>query len=286
MVEDLSTDAFINALRCFIAIRGAVTQIRCDHGSNFIGADNELRAALKELDVNQMTAYLTQKQCNFVFNAPYSSHAGGVWERQIRSVRNVFNATIALYPGRLDDASLKCFLYEAMAIINGRPLTPANMTDPSAEPPLTPNHLITMKPTVALPPPGHFVKEDLYARRRWRRVQFLSEQFWSRWKSEYLQTLQERGKWSLSRRNLRVGDVVLVKDHDTPRMKWPFGVIVSTTASEDGLVRRAWVKVGSRDLNSKGQPRKKLSILERPIQKLFSLWNMREISLWLMRHNV
>ncbi|PIK33816.1 hypothetical protein BSL78_29367 [Apostichopus japonicus] len=224
MVEDLSTDAFINALRCFIAIRGAVTQIRCDHGSNFIGADNELRAALKELDVNQMTAYLTQKQCNFVFNAPYSSHAGGVWERQIRSVRNVFNATIALYPGRLDDASLKCFLYEAMAIINGRPLTPANMTDPSAEPPLTPNHLITMKPTVALPPPGHFVKEDLYARRRWRRVQFLSEQFWSRWKSEYLQTLQERGKWSLSRRNLRVGDVVLVKDHDTPRMKWPFGV--------------------------------------------------------------
>ncbi|XP_071810743.1 uncharacterized protein [Apostichopus japonicus] len=118
MVENLSTDAFINALRCFIAIRGAVTQIRCDHGSNFIGADNELRAALKELGI-----YLTEKQCNFLFNAPYSSHAGGVWERQIRSVRNVFNATIALYPGRLDDASLKCFLYVAMAIINSRPYT-------------------------------------------------------------------------------------------------------------------------------------------------------------------
>lgn len=267
VVEDMTTDAFIIALRCFIAIRGTVRQIRSDQGSNFIGADNELKAAMKELDVERVTAYLTEKQCTFIFNAPHSSHAGGVWERQIRSVRNILEATMALCPGRLDDGSLRCFMYEAMSIVNSRPLSPVNMLDPAAEAPLTPNHLVTMKSSSPLPPPGNFVKEDLYARKRWRRVQFLSEQFWSRWKREYLQNLQQRGKWNVPRRNLRVGDIVLVKDHETPRMEWPLAVVKTAEADDDGLVRRVWVRMGSRALGSR---LKKLE-LERPIQKLVLL---------------
>lgn len=78
LVEDMTTDAFINALRCFIAIRGTVTQIRSDQGNNVIGADNELKQAMKELDADRVATYLAEKQCSFVFNAPYSSHAGGV----------------------------------------------------------------------------------------------------------------------------------------------------------------------------------------------------------------
>lgn len=38
MLDDLSTDAFINALRAFIAIRGPVRQLRSDQGTNFVGA--------------------------------------------------------------------------------------------------------------------------------------------------------------------------------------------------------------------------------------------------------
>jgi len=59
MLEDLSTDSFLIGLRSFIAIRGTVTQIRSDQGSNFIGASNELKAALKELNVNRITTFLT-----------------------------------------------------------------------------------------------------------------------------------------------------------------------------------------------------------------------------------
>ena len=40
MLEDLTTDAFLNALRCFIAIRGPVRQIRSDQGTNFLGGKN------------------------------------------------------------------------------------------------------------------------------------------------------------------------------------------------------------------------------------------------------
>jgi hypothetical protein len=48
MLEDLSTDSFINALRCFISLRGVVRQLYSDQGRNFIGARNELKEALKQ----------------------------------------------------------------------------------------------------------------------------------------------------------------------------------------------------------------------------------------------
>lgn len=73
---------------------------------------------------------MTEKQCEFVFNAPSASHAGGVWERQIRTVKNVLNATLMQGAGRLDDASLRTLFYEAMAIVNSRPLTVDGINDP------------------------------------------------------------------------------------------------------------------------------------------------------------
>lgn len=66
---------------------------------------------LKELVVDILNAFLTEKQCEFVMNAPHASHAGGMWERQIRTVRSVLNATLLLSPGRLNDASLRTFFY-------------------------------------------------------------------------------------------------------------------------------------------------------------------------------
>ena len=41
VVDDMSTSAFINALRRFIAITGKVSEIRSDCGSNFIGATSK-----------------------------------------------------------------------------------------------------------------------------------------------------------------------------------------------------------------------------------------------------
>ncbi|XP_038070490.1 uncharacterized protein LOC119739571 [Patiria miniata] len=271
MVDDMTTDCFINSLRCFIALRGPVQQLRSDQGSNFVGAKNEFREALKELDMERVQGFLAKRQCQFVMNAPHSSHVGGVWERQIKTVRSVLSSIIQQSPGRLDAATLRTFLYEAMAIVNSRPLTTVNLHDPLSPEPLTPNHLLTMKSTAALPPPGKFVKEDLYIRKRWRRVQYLAEQFWGRWRKEYLSSLTSRQKWHTPRRNIKVGDVVLLKDEEAPRMEWPLAIVIETIENDDGLVRRARVRVGTKHLDKEGRRTGKPSILERPIQKLILL---------------
>ena len=157
-----------------------------------MGARNELSKTLKEMDKDRVAAYLAEKQCDLVMNVPDASHMGGVWERQIRTVRSVMTWVLSKSAGRLDDASLRTFFYEAMSIINSRPLTIDSISDPKGEEPLTPNHLLTMKTSVPLPPPGKFEAEDLYAKKRWRRVQYLSEQFWCRWKKEYLANITLR----------------------------------------------------------------------------------------------
>ncbi|XP_062600914.1 uncharacterized protein LOC134262527 [Saccostrea cucullata] len=255
MLDDMSTDAFINGLRCFIAIRGTVRQLRSDQGTNFIGAKNEFQKALNK---ERICSFLAEKHCEFVFNAPSASHTGGVWERQIRTVRNILNAILLLCPGRLDDSSLRTIFYEAMSIVNGRPLTVSEIDNPDSLEPLTPNHILTGKTTSPLPPPGEFVKEDMYVRKRWRRVQYLMEQFWSRWRHEYLAQITLRQKWHGVRRNIKEGDIVLVKDVDLPRNQWPLGRVVEANPDDDGLVRRVKVKMQS-------------GVLERTVHKLVLL---------------
>ena len=45
MTKSMATDSFILALRRFIARPGIIRSIRCDNGSNFIGAEKELENA-------------------------------------------------------------------------------------------------------------------------------------------------------------------------------------------------------------------------------------------------
>lgn len=166
---------------------------------------------------------------------------------------------------------MRTVLYEAMSIVNSRPLTIDNVTDPKGLEPLTPNHLLTMKVYAPIPPPGKFETEDLYARKRWRRVQYLTEQFWCRWKKEYLATLTLRQRWRSPRRNLKVGDVAIIKDEGVPRNDWRLGRVLDVCTDEDGLVRKVRVQVGKREPGKEGPRLSGPSIVERPIHKLVVL---------------
>lgn len=77
-----------------------------------------------------MTGHLLQKEIQWDFTPPASSHIDGVWERQIRTVRKVLNAI--LKEQTLDDELLSALFCEVAAIINGRPLTTVS-DDPNDE---------------------------------------------------------------------------------------------------------------------------------------------------------
>jgi len=254
--NSLTTDSFINALRRFTSVRGPVRQLRSDRGTNFVGAKGELDKALAEMDHSYVQEFLLGQDCDYVtfeMNIPNASHMGGVWERQIRSVRAVLSKLLLQCGSQLNDESFRTLLSEVMAIVNSRPLTVENLNDPTSPLPLTPNQLLTMKSRVALPPPGKFPREDRYARHHWRRVQHLANEFWTRWSKEYLQTLQPRQKWNIPRRDVEVGDVCIIKDECEPRGQWKLGKVVETYPDTDSHIRKVKLAIDDRQLDSKGR---------------------------------
>ncbi len=270
----LSTDSFINALRRFITIRGPIRQLRSDKGTNFVGAEAELKKACLEMDTQKVRNFLMKENCDLIefnMNVPSASHMGGAWERQIRTVRNILASLMSKAGTQLDDESLRTFMNEAMAIVNSRPLTLDNINDPTSLEPLTPNHLLTQKSRIVLPPPGEFQREDLYSRKRWRRVQHLANEFWARWKQEYLQDLQIRPKWNRPRRDLQQGDIVIIKEDEVPRNKWRLARVEETYMDEDKHVRKVKLAISDKSLNSEGKRTRPLTFLERPIHKLVLL---------------
>ena len=83
--------------------------------------------------------------------------------------------------------------------------------------------------------------------------------FWRRWLREYLPVLQSRQKWLLPKRNLVVGDIVLMVDEDTPRSVWPTARVLKVFPGKDGLVRSVEVKTRNSTLV---RPVNKLCLLE------------------------
>ena len=74
----------------------------------------------------------------------------------------------------LSDFELRTPLAEVDSIVNNRPITAVSedRDDSSA---LTPNNFLLQRATQL--PPGVFVNEDLFSRKRWRKVQFLVDHY-------------------------------------------------------------------------------------------------------------
>ena len=173
----MKTGSYINAVRRFIRRRGPVRQMRSDNGSNFIGVRRELKKALVGMNQDEVKAEMLKENCDWMevkLNVPSVSHMGGIWERQIQTLRSVLSALLEKNGQQLNDEALRTFMCEAKAVATSRPLTTEGISSPGFAEMPTPNHFLTLKTKVVLPPTRVFKYADLYARKCWRRVQHLT----------------------------------------------------------------------------------------------------------------
>lgn len=246
-VEEMSSSSFINALIRFIAIRGNVKELRSDRGTNFVGAAHVFRSTDKLEIINvengPITSFLKRSEIVWIFNPPHSSHMGGVWERMIGLTRRILDAMFLEVSTRnLTHEVLVTFMAEVCAIINSRPLAPIS-TDPESPMIMSPATLLTQKTGGGSLLSGSLDIKDIY-KEQWKRTQVLADMFWKKWREGYLQTLQTRRKWKTDTRDVKNGDVILLKDKCLPRREWAVGVVVNAVKSgSDGKVRKAEVRV-------------------------------------------
>jgi len=260
-VSDQSTPAFVAALTRFISRRGQPSDIYCDGGKNFVGANNEIKEFLNHVQskdhVDSVSTFLANKGINFHFNPPYSPHHGGLWEAGVKSMK--YHLKRVIEDRKLSIEEFVTLLSQVEASLNSRPLTPLS-SDPNDYGILTPGHFLTGDSLTSLPQPD-LTQLKPHHLDRWQYVQRIFQHFWRRWNVEYLRTLQSRPKWYTTQPNMDIGVLVLIQDDDPNwgPLRWKLGRIIKTYPGHDGLIRVCDVKTPSG------------SVYKRPITKLSPL---------------
>ncbi|XP_043263018.1 uncharacterized protein LOC122403528 [Colletes gigas] len=256
VASDLSTDAFLNALKRFVARRGRCREIYSDNGTNFVGARNEMQR-IKEFFADQkrrdtLSEFTVTEGMQWHFIPPYSPHFGGLWESCVKSAKRLLTRVVG--ETRLTFEELATVLAQIEACLNSRPLCPVS-TDPTDLNPLTPGHFLTGSPLMDLPYPD---VTDVKPTRlsRFQLLQAMSQHFWKRWQLEYLHQLQQRHKWKIAvPEGFGVGTMVVIKDASLPPLRWKLGRITALHPGTDQITRVVSIRTAD-------------GVIKRPVAKI------------------
>lgn len=144
-------------------------------------------------------------------------------------------------------------LVQVEGCLNSRPLTPMS-EDPEDLEPLTPSHFLIGTSLQTIPEPN---LEELPINRlnQYQHMQRKLQDFWRRWRREYLCQLQARTKRWKPPIQVEVGKLVVIKDDNLPPMRWRMGRIHELQPGDDQVVRVVTVKTST-------------GMLTRPVEKL------------------
>ncbi|XP_044597715.1 uncharacterized protein LOC123274229, partial [Cotesia glomerata] len=97
VVSDYSTEGFLKAFRRFVSRREICKTLRSDCGTNFKGADKELRRLFSQATScsKDMQRLLAHDGTNWKFNPPGTPHMGGKWEPAVKSVKRHLQKSIS-----------------------------------------------------------------------------------------------------------------------------------------------------------------------------------------------
>lgn len=252
-VSDLTAKGFIAAYRRFTARRGHCQELWSDNGTNFVGADREMRDmfnSAKSSLPEDIAELLVLERTNWRFIPPHSPNFGGLWEAGVRSTKTHLRKILG--NSTLTFEELATVLAQVEACLNSRPISVIS-DDPNDPLPLTPGHFLIGEPLLNIA--DQDIDCNVHGLDRWRLVQKLVSNFWSRWYREYLGNLNQRYKWNTKGAEPEIGSVVILKEDNMPPAKWLLGKIIQKHTGPDNITRVVSVKCKS-------------GILKRPVSKL------------------
>ena len=233
LASSLSTSSMIMALRRMAARRGSPRVIYSDNGTNFVGADNELKAEAQKIQKQEMVELAEREGIQWKYIPPGAPNMGGAWERMVRTVKVALSAV--LNERSPPEEVLHTLLTEVEHTVNSRPLTHLSV-DPEDQESLTPNHFLIGR-SCGSAVLGDFDDSELIGKANWKTAQRLADHFWKRWLKEYLPTLMPRRLAGRPGTDPQHGDVVIIADSSLPRNTWPRGEVINVYVGPDGRTR-------------------------------------------------
>lgn len=173
LVSSLSTMDFIAALKRFMSRRGKINNMFSDNGTNFVGANIELKQLQRahKCDYSKMVDAFAEDGFKWSFIPPYSPHFGGLWEAIVKSVK--YHLRRAAGNASLTFEELYTLLVQIEGILNSRSIS-AMSSDPNDFAFLTPGHFLIGDAPTAIPEPN---LRDTPINRfsRWQRIQLIRQ---------------------------------------------------------------------------------------------------------------
>ncbi|GFV57926.1 integrase catalytic domain-containing protein [Trichonephila clavipes] len=89
IVTDLSSEAFIAALKRFFSRRGKSERIFSDNATNFVGTQLELKRLREIMSncVSNLSKFLCEEHVEWSFIPPRAPNHGGLWEAGVKAVK-------------------------------------------------------------------------------------------------------------------------------------------------------------------------------------------------------
>lgn len=236
LVSDLTTKAFLAALKRFFARRGYCKKLLSDNAKTFICANTQLQAErekVRKFFDHTIHEELYNVRVEFEFIPPYSPNFGGLHEAGIKSTKYHLKRIVG--DKLLTFEELYTILVQVEAVLNSRPLCPMSNDVDDMEF-LTPGHFLIGRALFALPE-AELDEAQMTRLDRFKRCQIMLQQFWRRWQGEYLSRMQQRPRWYKVEPNLRVGELVLIHEAFLPPTHWKTARVSKVHTGGDGLVR-------------------------------------------------
>ena len=185
LVSNLTSETFVAALKRFIARRGLIDHLYSDNGSNFVGANRELKTSEEFSRQLHNCAAKTPFQWHFI--PPNSPYFGGLWVAGFKSLKYHWKRIVG--NALLTFEEFDTLLTQVETYLNSRPLI-ALSNEPNDPSYLSPGHFLIDVPLTSLPEPD-FTNTTLNSLSRWQRAQRFHQQLWKRWSADYLNSLQQ-----------------------------------------------------------------------------------------------
>lgn len=245
LVDDQSSESFLQAYSRFTALRGHPKKLWSDRGSNFVGAKPTLRelhrhlACLQKDSVEDMAAR-NGTEWQWDFHPADAPHRNGAAEAAVKLIKRALHSlcgSTSCYTW----GEFQTLLYSAANLTNDRPIDAKAQEQEDAVEYLTPNSLILGR--TGLGGDMHGINMETHPWRRLRAVQAGVDKFWSKWSELAGPNLFIRHKWHRIERSVKVGDVVWLADQNALRGQFRLGRVVTTYPDKKGIVRDVDLKI-------------------------------------------
>ena len=133
-------------------------------------------------------------------------------------------------------------MFEVANIINSRPIGIISGSDPAQPSSITPNDLILGRATADVPQGPFDLEQSKNTNKQFRFLQSLVESWWKTWYETVFPYLVPSYKWLQRHRNVKIGDVCLIRYKNEVRSTYRLGRVEDVKRGTDGLVRTVILK--------------------------------------------